>query len=80
LGGSRERERGERGGRLEKVKLTGRPGLSAGEREGKEEEAGWALPKKKQGARVEVSGPKAEREGGIPTSIYFLYQIFQMKF
>ena len=33
LGGSRERERGERGGGLEKVKLTGGPGLSAGERE-----------------------------------------------
>jgi len=35
--------------------------------------AGWAWPKKKQGARVGVSGPKAEREGEIPTSIYFFF-------
>jgi len=60
--GGEEGDRGERGGaavsagregeigggRLEKVKLTGGPGLSAGEREGKGEKAGWAWPRKRR--------------------------------
>ena len=54
-----------------KEMLTGGPGLSAGEREGEGGEAGWAWPKKKQGARVGVSGPKAEREGEFQLPIIF---------
>ena len=74
--GSTATEKGERVGRLGKEMLTGGPGLSAGEREGEGGEAGWAWPKKKQGVRVGVSRPKAEREGGIPTSIYFFMPNF----
>ena len=62
--------------------LTVGPSLSAGEREGEGGEAGWAWPKKKQGARVGVSGPKAERRG---TGFLFFFQtnfqsFFQIKF
>ena len=85
--GGEEGDRGERGGaavsagregeigggRLEKVKLTGGPGLSAGERErGRgRRPAGPRAMKKGRGARE--LGQKAEKEGGerIPFSFSF---------
>jgi hypothetical protein len=81
----RERE-GRRRLREERGEADNRAPRVRERREERRVAAGWAWPKKKQGARVGVSGPKAEREGEIPTSIYIFFYtkfskyIFQLNF
>ena len=66
------RERGGASGQLKKRELTGGPGLSAGEREGKWEEASWAWPRKRKGGARGQLGQAGQKEGkGKKVSIFF---------
>ena len=67
---------------MKKRELTGGPGLSAGEREGKWEEAGRAWPRKRKGGARGQLGQAGQKEGKgkkFPFSIpnIFLYSFFK---
>jgi len=65
---------------LKRMKLTGGPGLSAGEREGGKGVAGWTRPKERRGRGGGV-GPKGRgwvREKALSSS--FFKTIFQIPF
>ena len=65
LGGLKLRERGGTGGSLEKVKLTGGPGLSAGERErGRGRRPAGPGPGRGKGARGKWAKQAEKKEGG----------------
>jgi len=74
-----EREE-EAGGGLGKEELTGRPGLSAGERERGREEAGWARPKKgRGGGLLSLQAEKRKGKGGKGFLPFFIH-IFPNEF
>ena len=75
---SEARVRGGAGGRLEEMKLTGEPGLSAGEREGKGKEAGWAWPRKEKGGGAGNWAKQVEkRSGGRGKEFHFFSFFFK---
>jgi len=72
-----EKERGKRAGGWGKRELTGGPGLSAGERDGGKEGAGWAAAQEEGRGRGGF-GPKRpngeKRRGRFQLPFIFLYQ------